>query len=139
MIEYKQLYLHKPQEGSWGDCFRACIASILDFEHVADVPHVYDKGASAEEATEHLNKLLARGNLVYVEIPLAATADQLRVYLKRYYKNIHVIIGCSSKHGNHSVVMKNDDYMWDPSIDNSGCVGPMDDGYYWIGNILLKV
>ncbi len=140
MIEQKQKYRHKPEEGEIGDCFRTCIACVLDLNR-DEVPHVfYDNWKDGEvvtvEAHKQLNDYLAEYDLVFAETPLQATREQLNTYLAHYYKDMYVVVGCNSKNGGHSVVMCNGDYMWDPSIDNSGCVGPMEDGYYWIGLIL---
>lgn len=45
---------HNPPE-SYGDCFRACVASLLE---VSDVPHFYFDGPEAEVARERLRKYL---------------------------------------------------------------------------------
>lgn len=140
MIEQKQLFLHKPEQGQIGDCFRTCVACVLD-RPVIEVPHGFGEFWVDEDTTvtpkvhAQLNDWLHKEcyQVRFIEIPLEGTREQLGTYLQYYYHNMHVIVGCNSKHGGHSVVMKNNDYMWDPSIDNSGCVGPMSDGYYWIG------
>jgi len=144
MLEQKQLHLHNPELNEIGDCWRTCIACILHVEPFK-IPHFYKtqwKGSVdiAQEVHELTNQYL-RGvfNVRYTETPLNCTYEELRVYLQHYYKDMYVIVGCNSKHGGHSVVMKNDDYMWDPSIDNSGCVGPMKDGYWWVGLLVHTV
>lgn len=141
MLEQKQQYLHRPSEGIIGDCFRTCVACVLDIDR-NQVPHDYRDYWIDEETNvtllvhRDLNRWLNQGgfNVRFVEYPIAVSSqEELRIYIKHYYKDIHVLIGCNSKNGGHSVVMKNEDYLWDPSLDGSGCVGPMDDGYYWIG------
>ena len=138
MIEHKQLYYHKPEDGFIGDCFRTSVACILDLPRPDDVPHVmelagYDREDAAARAHEILNDWLKQYDLKYIEFPLEASENTLQTYLAHYFKDMYVMVGCSSKHGGHSVVRKNGDYIWDPSRDNSGCIGPMSDGYYWIG------
>jgi hypothetical protein len=143
MIEQKQLNLHNPDVGIIGDCFRTCIACIFDVSPHA-IPHGYqiawvDKETNVStEAKEIVNRTLeVYYKSKFVEYPIECESlDELKTYISHYYKNTYVIIGCSSKNGGHCVVMRNADYMWDPSQDNSGCVGPMEDGYYWIGLIL---
>lgn len=137
MIEQKQLYLHKPEEGSIGDCWRTCIACLLDVP-VDYIPHYYleywKHGENIAQLVQGLtNKFLVPFGVQYIECPLECTYEQLRAHLAYYYKDMYVMVGCNSKNGGHSVIMKNTDYIWDPAIDNSGCVGPMDDGYYWVG------
>lgn len=143
MIEQKQLYLHNPKEGSIGDCWRTCIACILDVEPKA-IPHYYKSLWEPEPAIistkvhRETNKFLkANFDLQYIEYPLdCPEVEILNTYLEHYYRDTYVMLGCSSKNGGHSVIRKGY-YMWDPAIDNSGCVGPMNDGYYWIG-LLVK-
>lgn len=143
MIEHKQLFKHKTPDV--GDCFRTCVACVLNCTHPTHVPHVFGTHFDWEntdkvitpEAHADLNVWLVDRGLRFFEYPLEASREQLGVYLKHYLPDQHVLVGCNSKNGGHSVVMRNDDYMWDPSLDDSGCVGPMDDGYYWIG-LLIK-
>jgi hypothetical protein len=104
------------------------------------IPHYYrDHWKDGENISQIVQRetneyLYAVGYKVqFIEFPLECNLAQLRDYLSHYLKDMYVIIGCNSIHGGHSVIMKNHNYMWDPSIDGSGCVGPMDDGYYWIG------
>ena len=143
MREQKQLYFHKPAEGEIGDCFRTCVACVLDMD-VEKVPHAFkdvwkpDGSCVVPEAHEIMNRWLAHLNLKFVEYPIEATREQLDLYLGHFLKDTHVLLGCNSKHGGHSVVAMNGDYIWDPSKDDSGCVGPMDDGYWWIGLLIRK-
>ncbi len=135
MLEQKQLYMHRPADGVIGDCFRTCIACVLDLPPDA-VPHVWQQHWESEDSTlprAELNAWLAPRGLAFVEYPLECTSVELRTYLAHYFRGVHVVLGCNSKHGGHSVVARDADYLWDPSIDNSGCVGPMKDGYYWVG------
>ena len=143
MIEQKQLYLHKPAEGSIGDCWRTSIACILDVSP-GTIPHYYEEFWEPEPAiisvkVRKATNLFLRDHfdLTYIEYPIEVPdAESLNTYLEHYYRDTHIMLGCSSKNGGHSVVRKGY-YMWDPAIDNSGCVGPMNDGYYWIG-LLVK-
>lgn len=145
MFAQKQLFRHIPSEGIIGDCFRTCIASVLGLTQIL-VPHGYqefwvdEKTNVSEKVQAQLNKWLEQSgyNLKFIEYPVETTYEQLRTYLRHYYTDMYVVVGCSSKNGGHSVVMKNDDYLWDPSIDDSGCIGPMSDGYYWIGLLVYK-
>lgn len=141
MIEYKQLFLHAPKENIIGDCFRTCVACIFNFKPIS-VPHFYQlaqKGRDWEDsnitidAINLLNNWLKYYELKYVEYPVQATEEELKNHINHYYKDLYIILGCSSKNGGHSVIIKNSDYLWDPSLDNSGCIGPAPGGYYWIG------
>jgi len=138
VIEHKQLHYHKPEFNEIGDCWRTCVACILNVPPHT-IPHHYKEMWQgtvdiAQEVHKATNVLLReRYGIQYVEYPISCTLEELKTYCNHYYHDHHVMIGCNSIHGGHSVIMRNDDYMWDPAIDNSGCVGPMKDGYFWIG------
>lgn len=51
---------HAPESGQYGDCLRACIASLLDMEADPEVvPHFAYDGADAEVVNERLRVYLA--------------------------------------------------------------------------------
>lgn len=57
MKEAFQLNLaHRPEEGKWGDCLRACVASLFELEP-EEVPH-FAENASDVEMTERLRAWL---------------------------------------------------------------------------------
>lgn len=145
MIEQKQLYLHKPEQGIIGDCFRTTIACLLDLPAL-EVPHWYAEiwppGELTCEISQEVliacNKWLLPKGLQYAEFPVgAANNEELFNWLACYFpSNVYLGLGCSSKNGGHSVVINSSGYIWDPAIDNSGCVGPMKDDYYWVGMLV---
>ena len=147
MIEHKQLYKHDPKNGIYGDCFRTSIACILDMNPL-DVPHWYAElwppgvinAEIADLVRVELIKWLGQFGLSYVELPITASDNEtLFQFLRGYFPpDVYIALGCSSKNGGHSVVVNSTGYIWDPAIDNSGCVGPMSDGFYWVGMIIKK-
>ena len=144
MREQKQKYRHDLAIGHVGDCFRTSIACVLNVDRDS-VPHffeaVWNNDRSALMAHEHLNRWLTEEGhgLHFIEFPVdSPSLAYFKDYLENYFKDLYVLVGCNSKNGGHSVVMRGNHYMWDPSIDNSGCVGPMDDGYYWIGLLVHR-
>ena len=94
MIEQKQLYRHKPTEGSYGDCWRTCLACILD-RNPETIPHYYstlwDEGKNIAPLVHQLtNKffLEADWGVQFVEFPVECEYEQLRVYISHYFKDI---------------------------------------------------
>lgn len=66
MTPVKQRYKHDPENGVWGDCHRAAVASVLDLA-LDDVPHFADGGAGGEEFERRVREyLLSRGLVVGV-------------------------------------------------------------------------
>ena len=50
---------HDPESGRYGDCLRACVASMLDMEANPEaVPHFAHDGASADVVNERLRQYL---------------------------------------------------------------------------------
>ncbi len=54
---------------SYGDCLRACIATILDLD-AEQVPHFADRGVSAEDALAHVRQWLAPQGLTIASFAL---------------------------------------------------------------------
>lgn len=133
----KQLFRHDPENGAYGDCHRTAIACILglDAHEVPNFMHgTIGKGPAPEAHAAAEKWLNDRGftqiNIAFNgEVPLDLVLD---VASKNSTPNMPFIFGGESKTGvNHSVVALNGKIVCDPSLDDSGIVGPMDDGYYW--------
>lgn len=148
MTPYKQLYRHRPDEGSVGDCFRTAIACLLDIEPEL-VPHVmedaFNEPESAETAHVRMNSyLIEHHGLYHMEFPLRVVQDgpptDVMQHVKRYNGNVHYLLtGLSANEVAHTVVCTGDRIVHDPSIDCSGIIGPLDnDGewFYWLGFLL---
>jgi hypothetical protein len=127
-----QTILHNPAQGRYGDCFRACIASILHLPAQA-VPHVFD-GASdddtAGDGLEMLNQWLAQYGLAYTEV---LTTDPLQMMARYNSAAYHVMVGRSPRGGNHAVVAKAGKVVHDPHPERGGLSKPLQDGYWAVG------
>lgn len=133
MTPHKQLFRHRPDEGQIGDCWRTAIGCLLD-KPPADVPH-FTEGAwnNTAEANAKARAWLATQGLSFVESAYAGTLEGVMASVAANSPNVHYLLGGNSRTGvGHSVVACNEQIVWDPSIDDAGIVGPMDDGYYWI-------
>lgn len=134
MTPHKQLFNHKPEQGQIGDCWRTCLACLLD-KAPADVPHLiedcWDDAAEGKRKTE---AYLSTLGLASVEV--AFGGDDLQSVLSGVggiNPGVHYLLGGNSRTGvGHSVICLNDRIVWDPSLTDAGIVGPMSDGYYWV-------
>lgn len=138
MIRYKQLYKHDPENNIWGDCGRTCIACLLEIEPIY-VPHFFDN--NNENGNEDMrNWLLARG---YNILQIALNVQDLEIALEWANRTIkqdyYILLGTSHNKVNHVVICKEDKIVHDPSIDNSGIIGPADDGHFWIDLIYKRI
>lgn len=139
MTPQKQLYRHDPAAGVWGDCDRATIACLLDLPAVADVPHFHDRGVSSEVADAVKRAWLAkRGYGIWrtVVAGSAPLADVLAMAGHFNPEEYWLLIGQSRNGTGHVVICRGDKIVWDPSLDNSGIVGP--DGDYWYMDVLTR-
>jgi hypothetical protein len=133
MTPLKQRNRHRPTEGIWGDCHRAAIASVLDLPLDA-VPHFGDGGPDGVEFQRREDEFLRSVGLVAVRI-IYPGDDRELVFraLKGMNPGIYYLFGGRSATGvDHTVVGIDDGIVHDPSLNDSGIVGPCDDGWYWV-------
>ena len=137
---------HKPEEGKFGNCFQACMASILELP-IEHVPHFYDNADErenaqmSEEAKQWVNE---RTGYTLIDVPFIApqgnehfTFDLLvKETLAFLFPNIHVMVTGKSGGGdyNHIVIVKDGEVVHDPN--DSGiegpCVGVDLENAYWV-------
>lgn len=135
MKPQKQLHRHRPPT-TYGDCFRTAIAIVLDMD-ATEVPHFMDGGVSGEEGAVAAEAFLNARGLTAINIvcdgsrPLQAVLDSIAGTNMRQLP-VFLVTGTSRNGCAHVVVACNGDIVCDPSIDNSGIVGPCDDGFYWL-------
>jgi hypothetical protein len=133
MKPVKQRFRHKPAEGIIGDCHRAAIASILELD-LDDVPHFAEDDPPADVFHHRCREWLFSQGITPVDIIFdGSSLEDVLTLMHHLNPNLHYILGGKSKNGcGHSVVACNGKIVHDPALDESGIVGPMSDGYYWI-------
>lgn len=126
----KQLYRHDPENSVWGDCHRTCLAMLLDMD-AREVPHIAHGDPRDWRVRE--SEFLAEQGLGIFTVGFQCNLEAVLHYMLHANPGIFYILGGTSKNGTgHSVIGFNDAIVADPSIDDSGIVGPMEDGCYWI-------
>lgn len=138
----KQKFLHNPKNGIIGDCHRTAIACILDLEP-KEVPHfmgdfwVEDCTNGTNKANQAFDNWLKENNLILTHTCYECSLEYLlECQLVQNPDAVYILGGMSKNGTNHSVVGKGGEIIWDPAIDDSGIVGPMDDGYFWVSYII---
>ena len=133
MVKHKQLFRHKPEEGIIGDCERTAIACLLEY-HPLDVPHFgkeHFDDAGAFNAME--DRYLLTQGYTRVQIPYDCDLETLLKCARQNNALVYYLLSGQSKTGcNHTVICCGDRIVWDPSLDDSGIIGPCSGGYYWI-------
>lgn len=127
MIPYDMTVIHDPDNGRHGDCFRCCIASILQIPP-SFVPHFCDYDSEKED------KILWHARLIDFLRPIGLTYLEFNVDPTRAWNFIdievyHVISGQSANYAEtrHSVVGRNGVPVHDPSPTRKFLAGPFSD------------
>lgn len=132
----KQKYLHRPEKGEIGDCYRTAIACVLGVPRDS-VPHFVEQAGwdNEEQAQELLREWLAERGIRRVSFPIHTGPHDHDYGLRCinvWNPGARFIFSGTSRNGTmHCVVARNGAIEWDPAIDNSGIVGPDPDGFYW--------
>lgn len=135
MLPQKQGLKHDLANGVVGDCWRTCIASLINYPREA-VPHFledcWDDNAKANAKARAWLRDRGFGLVDCAfsgEIPLS----QLLAHVAALNPGTYYLLGCTSNNGTgHSVICCDDEIVWDPALDDSGCAGPMSDGLWWV-------
>ena len=134
MIFQKQLFRHDPSRGEWGDCYRTAIACLLGLP-AKHVPHFYYRYHENQHTAvnESIDNWLADKGYATARVMYQCDLETLFNVQKALNPDIYYMLTGESKNGvNHVVICLNDQIVWDSSLDDSGIIGPSDDGHYWI-------
>lgn len=127
---------HEPENGSYGDCFRACIASLLELPS-EQVPHFMGEGyRDGQTMQRELNEFLAKFDLCYYGI-LQKPEDPWRwqEWLACGWNPYYIWSGHSGI-ADHSVIGRAGEVVHDPAPSQRGIIGPMESGDYGIGFLM---
>lgn len=130
MTPHKQLFRHKPDQGIYGDCYRTAIACLLDLPP-SDVPHVYD-GRDDAIGKARMESWLSSHGKILIDVAYADSVQTVLSLHEHRYPSLHWILSGISANGcNHVVICRGGQIVHDPAQDDSGIVGPCDDGHVW--------
>ena len=148
MQYHTQLIKHDPANKRYGDCWRTCIACLLD-KSPEQVPHFlegYTEGTLVEVYLERARAYLNQFGLTFINFPISGVGQSLTEVLDwagTYTdSNRYMLTGTSEIGSAHVVVCQNNEIEHDPS--GNGIVAPClhPDGsepMWWIGFIAKKV
>jgi hypothetical protein len=130
MTPQKQLNRHRPDEGIYGDCTRTVLACLLDVDRDT-VPHFNDGVWEPEVKDAWLRERDLRS--VHVLYPGDLHPDEVIAAVSAMNPGLYWQLSGESRTGvNHVVICKDGAVEWDTSLNDSGIIGPCDDGYYWV-------
>ena len=115
MIPIDMQILHRPENGFYGDCFRCCIASIMELP-AKEVPHFCGLGDDDTDGQwfRDLEQWLIQFNLAPIMIELSAQWDMSSTNI------IYVRSGKTVRGTRHSTVWRKNTMIHDPHPDRTG-------------------
>lgn len=116
---------HDPPH-SYGDCVRACIASMLDMKP-EDVPHFWDNDATTVDAMEAMRQWLAPLGLApyIVSYPPVPVRELLAAVGSDNPTSRYLLFGTTGDGGGHCVVARGGEIEWNPAWAGGQIVTPM--------------
>jgi len=136
MIPVNNSTKHNPRMGRFGDCFSACLSSILE----TAVPHVLHDGCDGEQKLRRLDAFLKPLCLSYVEIPIRERnvwdALDWGGYITAENGIHYLLLGNTKDDTGHYVVAHKNEIAHNPN-EKAQIVKPIDD-FYWIGFVTRR-
>ena len=108
---------HDPENGTYGDCLRACVASMLG-KQAEDVPHFAHDGSDAEIVNERLREYLATLGLApwWTHYDLELSRDDLLSSLSESGQGVNFLLfGRTASDGDHVIVCRDGKPVHDPA------------------------
>lgn len=128
---------HDPERGLYGDCVRACIASILDIADPDTVPHFYHDGCDAETGIKRINAYLKPLGLIHFAVNFdgSATMDDV---LSAIYPAATLMLYGNDGGGDHVVVCQGGKVVHNPAWFPKRMVGAGSHGF-WTVAVLARI
>lgn len=126
---------HEPEYGNYGDCYRACIASILELA-VDDVPHFFHDNAPSDVASDRClawlhERKLTRFRAVYEG---GAPIEEMLEHMGVFNPSVHYILYGTTATAPHVVVCQGAKIVHDPAWYRSPIIGPA--GALWMIDVI---
>ena len=131
MTPYKQLYRHDPDKGIYGDCWRTCYACLLDIPPYA-VPHPFADSDNLDRGWAIMRRFMeGKGYGIYTAAYQMSDIEEFLNFQAVLNPGITMImLGQSKNLVGHCVLIKDGIILHDPSLDNSGIIGPLDGHFH---------
>ena len=122
---------HDPDAGTYGDCIRACVASILELTP-DQVPHFVHDNCAPVEANRRLREFLA--TLGYAPFVMgfegSDTLDDVLTHMREQNPNVIYMLFGRTDCGDHVIVCRGGEVAHDPAWYSSPLIGPGSSGYW---------
>lgn len=136
MTPHHQLYKHSPENGVYGDCFRTCMACLLDLQP-SEVPHWFQMDQSAppdqvDAAYFAMRDWLRERGYGYFTAIYQGELETVLECMAYHNPGVYYMLCGSSGSANHVVIGLGSQIVHDSNPEKPGLVGPCADGYYWV-------
>ena len=132
MIPYMCQTKHDPENGTYGDCFRACVASILEIEP-DDVPHFCELGEPVTN-NDRLTEWLSAQGLAsfFVVLDGSASRDDLLEHVGTMNPDAYYMLFGQNSEGDHVVVCKGSRVVHNPAWIPQPITRPSSNGFWGV-------
>lgn len=128
---------HDPEAGTYGDCVRACVATIMEFT-AERVPHFHEDNPGYVEANRRLTKWLKHYGYAPVYINCGdQSMDDILSYMGEQNPDAHYMLFGRNAGGDHVVVCHGGAVVHDPNWCPSPMVGPGSSGV-WVVMVIAR-
>lgn len=123
---------HNPPD-SYGDCFRAAVASLLDVPQIEQVPHFFHDGCDGSVGMSRLKDWLKTQGLApfFMFFSEPTLQDVLHI-MEVLNPGIRYILTGATQSEDHSVLYAGDQLIHDPAWYASRLVSPGSNGYWTV-------
>ena len=123
---------HDPENGTYGDCFRACVASILEIEP-DQVPHFCENGEPVTDNGQ-LTRWLAERDLAsfFTVLDGEVARDDLLEHVGAMNPDVHYMLFGKNSEGDHVVVCHGSRVVHNPAWIPQPIVGPSSNGFWGV-------
>lgn len=137
MKYHKNLIKSDPDNGLYGDCLRACVASVLDIDYPASVPHFTNgpgTDTNRERAAIMLDNYLASQGLgaFWTHLPGTASFHEVMQHMLFTNPGVTYLLFCASgsPENDHCIICEDDQIIHDPAWITKHDKYPGTNGYW---------
>lgn len=139
MIPVNCRIAHEPENGKYGDCVRACVASLMELEP-EKVPHFYHDNCDAIEGNRRIASFLDEHGFVpfWTIFDGSLSLEELLNNQLQANPTVFYMLYHSNLDGDHVVICRGGKVDFDPSWYPTKITGPNSSGYWGIMVIAKK-
>lgn len=131
---------HDPEAGTFGDCLRACVASVLEMQ-AENVPHFSEDDPGPEVANKRLALFLRSLGFAPFWSNYDGSASVESVLEHQALQNpdaTYLLFGRTASEGDHVIVCRGGSVIHDPAWYRSPMTGPGSHGF-WTVMVIAKL